>query len=346
MPELLEGIARDLRDAGADVVRGPEPPVGGRIGPFPEAWRDGCDRFRLAVFSNLNLCNRPMLLAAPRLLGIVNPTIGVETVDIEAASELGILVANGSTPENYTSMAEATVLLVLMLMYRPGRTIEVMQGRRERPPLQADRLWSKMLMRRTIGLVGFGRIGRAVAERLQGWGVRLLAWSPRLDPRTLPGFVSSADLPGLLSGSDVVCILASGGDASRHLIGAAEIGSMKRGAFLVNTARGSIVDENALAAALADGHLGGAALDAFSQEPLPADSPFRSLENVILTPHLIGHTAELAESLRPAAMANIAKILAGEEPVHCRNPATLRFSRARAAAGPCADRNHSERENM
>lgn len=345
MPELIEGIAQDLRDAGAEVIRGPEPPAGGRVGSFPEAWRQGCARFRMAVLSNLNVCDRPMLLAAPQLLGIVNPTIGVETIDVGAASELGILVANGATPENYTSMAEATVLLLLMLMYNPGRTMEVMQGRRERPALQADQLWSKMLMRRTVGLVGFGRIGRAVAERLQGWDLRLLAWSPRLRPDALPGFVSAAGLSELLSGSDLVCILASGGDASRHLIGAAQIRSMKRGAFLVNTARGSIVDENALAGALADGHLGGAALDVFSQEPLPADSPFRTLDNVILTPHLIGHTVELAASLRPAAKANIAKIMAGEEPVYCRNPEVLASGRARAAARYSGRTSSAERGN-
>jgi phosphoglycerate dehydrogenase-like enzyme len=320
MDELLDDIARTLAAEGVEVLRGPESRGGGLVPYPPERWPEGHGRSTVAVFSNLNPCTRQMMLAAPQLKGIVFPTIGVEGADLEAASELGIPVANGATPENFVSMAEATVLMILMLLYAPLRAIDVMRGVRERPPLEHGALTAHMLMRRTVGLVGFGRIARAVAERLQGWNARLLAHAPSLKPGQAVANVETADLASLLRQSDVVCVLAPGGEATRRLIGEKELRSMKRGAYLVNTARGSIVDERALVAVLSEGHLAGAALDAFATEPLPKESPLRRLDNVILTPHMIGHTAELAQSLRTAALQNVRRLLAGEAPLHCVNP--------------------------
>ncbi|WP_459694390.1 NAD(P)-dependent oxidoreductase, partial [Achromobacter xylosoxidans] len=125
----------------------------------------------------------------------------------------------------------------------------------------------------TVGLVGFGRIARAVADRLRGWNVEILASSPRLDPAQVPAGVRAVALDTLLRASDIVSLHTTLTPGSRHLIGPAELRRMKPGAFLLNTARGACVDEAAVHQALRDGLIAGAALDAFEVEPLPPDSP-------------------------------------------------------------------------
>ncbi len=132
-----------------------------------------------------------------------------------------------------------------------------------------------------------------------------------------------ADLATLLRASDIVNVLVELTAQTHGMIGTAELAMMRRDAYLVNTARGAVVDEAALAQALRDGVIAGAALDAFATEPLAADSALRTLDNVILTPHNIGHTRELMESFVPATYENVVRIAAGEPPLHFKNPQVL-----------------------
>lgn len=329
--EVLEEIARRLGARGIEVVRGPESRPGEKT-IFPrERWAEWFGRAEVAMFSSRSVCSRELLEAAPRLVGVVNPTIGLDTVNVPAATELGVIVGHGATPENFNSMAEATVMLMLMCLYNPAATSDVLHGRRARPRPTPSSMWARMLMGRAVGLVGFGRIGRAVAARLRGWEARLLVADPYVKPDSVPEHVELAGLDRVLAESDVVAVLVAVTPETRRLIGERELALMKPEAFLINTARGDAVDEAALIRALREKRIAGAALDTFEVEPLPADSPLRALDNVFLTPHMVGHTREVFRSFPAAAEENISRILGGEPPLYCKNPEAIPRWRERLA---------------
>ena len=330
--EILDEIEHLLRAQGIEVVRGPVTSPGAKLVYPRERYAELFGRAEVMSFSSRSVCPREVLLAAPRLRGIVNPTIGMETVDIDACNELGIILGHGATPQNFLSMAEATVMLMLMLLYQPGATEEVLRGKRPRPKPTPTDPWARMMLGRTIGLVGLGRIARGVVDRLSGFGVRILAFDPFVAAQEVPPNVTLAGLDGLLKESDVVSLHVSITPSSRAMISERELALMKPGAFLINTSRGEAIDEGALYRALRDKRIGGAALDNFVVEPLPQDSPLRQLDNVILTPHMIGHTQDVFASFPPAAVENITRILRGEPPLHCKNPETIPAWRKRLAA--------------
>ncbi|MDR5836055.1 NAD(P)-dependent oxidoreductase [Caballeronia sp. LZ034LL] len=281
----------------------------------------------VAVFSSRSRCPRALIDAAPRLRGIVAPTVGTETIDVAAASARGVLVGHGATQENVVSMAEATVMLMLSMLYRPDHTQQVLRGERQRPDGKTRPRWARTLAGRTVGLVGFGRIGRAVAARLQPFGATILAArrshapdAPDAPYAPYAPCVEFVPLDVLLERSDVVSLHADARAGEPPLIDAAALARLKPGAIMINTARGSLIDEKALHRALLDGPLGAAALDTFAVEPLPADSPLRQLDNVWLTPHLVGHTEEMFASFLPVALDNVLRLIAGDPPSMCRNP--------------------------
>jgi len=181
-----------------------------------------------------------------------------------------------------------------------------------------------MVMNSTIGLIGLGNIGRAVARRLQGWDANLIAADPYVDPKVAAELnVKLVDLDTLLQTADVVSIMVTLNDETRHLIGERELGLMKPGAYLINTSRGGAIDEPYLIEALNNGRLGGAAIDVWEQEPARADHPLRTHPNVIATAHNVGHSEEVYASLGPAAVENILRGLRGETPLYLRNPDVL-----------------------
>jgi phosphoglycerate dehydrogenase-like enzyme len=258
--------------------------------------------------------------AAPRLRAIVNPTIGLESIDLPAASELGIIVGHGATPQNFLSMAESTVMLMLMMLYQPMATQDVLFNRRPRPKPNVHDMWARMMLGRTIGLIGLGRIARGVVERLAGWGVTLVAYDPYVKQQDAPTGVTMASFDEVMAQSDVVGVFVSITPETIHMVNERALALMKPTAYLVNTSRGQAIDERALYQALKDRRIAGAALDTFEVEPLPQDSPLRTLDNVFLTPHMVGHTKEVMASFGPAAEENITRVLRGELPLHCHNP--------------------------
>ncbi|HJQ15827.1 MAG TPA: NAD(P)-dependent oxidoreductase [Allosphingosinicella sp.] len=259
------------------------------------------------------------LAAAPRLRALISPFTGTEGFDRDAATRRNIVIGMGQTVENYVSMAEATIMLVLAALYDlPASQAQFGQWGTSPVPL----LPRKTLRGRTLGLIGLGRIAHAMVERLAGWECRILAHTRR-EPEALPSQVELVPLDSLLSQSDVVCVLATLDASSRHLLDEKRLRSMKRDAVLVNTARGGLIDEAALAKVVAEGHLATLALDVFDTEPLPADSPLRELPRSILTPHNIGHTIDTVQSLPTAGIANIDRVLAGDPPLYVRNPEVL-----------------------
>ena len=310
--EMFDEIGAALQSDGHRIVRYADRAV------FSAA-RDPLANIDLLLCVAVFPLTRTMFAAAPRLRAIVSAVTGVDGVDLAAATECGVVVANAQTDENIVGMAEATVLMMIAALYDlNGAQDRVRQNLWRPPQLKASQLRGK-----TIGFVGLGRIGRETARLLGGWGVTM-QYSARRDA-DLAGLppMPRVDLDTLMRTSDVVVVLASLNDETRGLIGAKKLRLMKKTAILVNTARGAIVDETALTEALKSRAIAGAALDCFAVEPLPADSPLRSLPNVILTPHMIGHTIEAHHSLEVATRENLARILSGQPPRYVVNPAVL-----------------------
>lgn len=320
--QAIDAAAEAMRAAGHHVVRHPDAAALRN----DAAGLAGADV--LVVSSN---CPIPCALldTARQLRAIVVPAIGTEMLDVPAASARGILIANGATPENFESMAESTVMLMLASFYQLHRAEALLRNRAPRPA----HMYARMLKGRTIGLIGIGRIARGVVARLQGWNVELLAYTPRAATTTPPPGVRLVPLEELLAESDIVSIHASLNNESRGMLDAARIRMMKPGAVLINTSRGGIVDELALCDAVREQRIAGVALDTFAREPLPADSPLRDIPNAILTPHIVGHTLDAILSLDITVVENLKRVLAGETPVHVRNPEVLPAWLAKYAGG-------------
>lgn len=245
----------------------------------------------LVVRSQTRVDAELLAAAAPRLSVVAVASVGTDRVDLAAAAAANIAVINAPTGSTVAA-AEHTMALLLALMRKiPSADASVRRGEWDRAHYLGRELWH-----RTLGIIGLGKIGREVASRASAFEMRVVAHDPFLDAGRVPGHVSAlVDLPELLAMADVVTVHVTLTPQTRGLIGAAQIAAMKPGAVLVNVARGGLVDEAALAAALQSGHLSGAAIDVYSTEPMAPDNPLRDAPNTILTPHLGASTAEAQE---------------------------------------------------
>jgi D-3-phosphoglycerate dehydrogenase len=276
--------------------------------------------------------SRHVLEASGHLKIVAKATIGVERIDLDAATDLGILVVNSPAPENYLGVAEATIGLIVALTKRmiPNQR-QLREGRWKHP----DGLGA-MLRARTIGIVGLGRVGSNVARRLTGWDVRLLAADPYVEPAAAHAVGAGlVPLDVLVRESDVVTLHVVQTRETTHLINAARLRAMKPTAYLVNTSRGGVVDTAALVRAIREAWIAGAALDVFEEEPLPRNSQLRRLDpdRLILTPHCIGNNRDSHRTGTRMAVDNILRALRGDVPDYVRNPAAIPRWRARFFAG-------------
>jgi D-3-phosphoglycerate dehydrogenase len=265
------------------------------------------------------MCYTPIPAAvidsAPRLKGIVKYGVGIDAIDIAAARRRGIPVVN--VPEYAEeTVAEGAMALMLALAKKFKPLEREMETHGWAWP--TERWLALDLAGRTLGLVGVGRIGTSVARMAgQGFRMRVLGYDPHADAARMAraGVARCDDLRAMLAQCDVVSVHCVLNDETRHLVGAAELAAMKRGAFLVNVSRGAIVDEEALVRALVSGHLGGAALDVYSREPLAkAGHPMSALyamDNVILWPHLTFYTAEAMQRLEDETLERSFEVLEG-----------------------------------
>lgn len=284
----------------------------------PELAR-ACGEADVVLASHLEAVSAGVLESAPRLRLVVVPFIGTDKIDVRAATRLGILVANSPTPENFVAVAEAAIMLALMLLKRVKHNEAKL--RRGAWAVREDR--GEFLFGKTVGIVGLGRVGSRVAQRLASWDVRLLATDPYVPAaRARELDVTLVDLPTLLAEADVVTLHPALTAETRALVGDKELRSMRPTAVLVNTARGEVVDEVAVAAALREGWIAGAAVDAFAREPLPERHPYREVdpERLILTPHNVSHSEAGRRANLRLALDQILAVGRGDVPAHVVNP--------------------------
>ena len=285
----------------------------GEFPPPPVALREHLCEADAALTLITDTVGAALLAEAPHLRVVANMAVGYDNLDAAAAAAAGVWATN--TPG---ILHETTADLAFALLLAAARNVV----RSERAAREGGwRTWSPTdflghdVTGATLGIVGLGEIGRAVARRALGFGMEVLAATrtPRPEVERELG-VERVPLPELLARSDFVTLHVPYGPETEHLIGAPEFAAMKETAILVNTARGGVVDQDALVEALRTGAIGGAALDVTVPEPLPAGHPLYDLPNVVVTPHI--GSASHATRARMAEMAarNIIAVLAGEDP--------------------------------
>lgn len=256
-----------------------------------------------------------LLEVCPRLKVVANVAVGTDNLDLAALTARKIPA--GNTPGVLTdATAEIAFALILATARRivEARDTLLAGGWKQWEP---DFLLGRELAGSTLGIVGLGRIGLAVARRAQAFSMSLLATSRR--GTEVPG-VTVLGLDALLAQSDIVSLHVPLSDATRHLIGRAELARMKPGSILINTARGAVVDEEALADALESGHLGAAGLDVFSREPVRSDDRLVRLPNCVALPHIGSATGKTRRAMAGLAVDNVLAALRGERLPNCANP--------------------------
>lgn len=274
-----------------------------------------------------------VLEACSRLRIVAKSTIGVEKIDLESASRLGVLVVNSPAPENYLGIAEASIGLMLALSKR----LPTNQRRLREHKWKDHASLGTLLAGKTVGIVGLGRTGSNVARRLSGWDVELLAADPYVEPAHAYA-VGARLVPfeTVVQRADILTLHVVLTSETKHMLGEPQLRAMKNSAYLINTSRGGVVDESALAKAIGEGWISGAALDVFEDEPLPEDNPLRSLDpdRLILTPHCIGNNRTSKHTGNRMAMENILRALNGELPGFIKNPPAIELWRSRFTQTP------------
>ncbi len=248
---------------------------------------------------------------APNCKVVSRYGIGLDNIPIGRATELGMLVTNvpdfclEEVSDHVMALLLATARQLLPLARNPERSGWTRETPRPIPRVRGQ----------TLGLIGFGNIARALVPKALGFGLRVIAYTPRLRQSDAPeGVEVTNDLAALLSASDYVSIHCPLTEETAHIIDEAALAQMKSSALLINTSRGGVIDEEALIRALQDGRIGGAALDVTDPEPPSADNPLLALENVIVTPHAAFYSVAATAELARKAAANVVTVLQGGVP--------------------------------
>ena len=309
MDEVGQSALELLREAGCEIVDPQQVgPMSGdallRVLDSADAVLAGVDRFTAEAIGSPE---------AAQLKLISRWGVGFDAIDVAAATDAGIVVAYTPGLLNET-VADFAFALLLAL----ARHVHLGHGDMANGTWRA--VWGVEVFGKTLGLVGCGRIGQAMARRASGFNLRVLAYDVAPDPAAEKLGVTFVGLDELLAESDFVSIHAALTPGSRGLIGEPQLHAMKPTALLINTARGALIDEDALAKALHDREIAGAALDAFVAEPLPADSPLRSAPNVLLTPHFASYARETGERVSHTAVQAIIDLKNGRKPQLVLNP--------------------------
>ncbi|MCY4483121.1 MAG: NAD(P)-binding domain-containing protein [Spirochaetaceae bacterium] len=272
-----------------------------------------------AVIASSEAYDGDLFAALPGLRMVTRDGVGYNAVDLMAATEHGVLVTNA--PVMHIATANFAMGMITALVRR------ILVADRE----TRNRGWTRRALflapgmdAMTLGVVGYGNIGRGVAQRALAHGMRVLAFSRGLtaDQARRDG-VTRAPVDQILATSNVVSLHVPLTDHTRGLVGAAELASMRPGSYLVNTSRGAVVDEAALIDALRSGHLAGAALDVFEEEPVADDNPLLTMENTIVSPHIGSDTTVATHGAVQMCVQNITAYLQGAHPPNLLNPDVL-----------------------
>jgi len=263
---------------------------------------DGCDGF----IAGLDSITKKVMDNAGSLKVISRYGIGVDNVDLEAARARNIVVCN--TP-GANSQAVADLTLALMLCAaRKLTTLDRKTREGQWPRSTGIELYGK-----TLGILGLGAVGRAVAKRAAGFSMRIIAYDPFIDVEyAAANNIISLSFDEVIKEADFLCLHLPLTEETRQIISAGIINTMKKGAIIVNTARGGLIDEIAAYEALKQGHLGGMGLDVYESEP-PGASPLLTLDNVVITPHTAAHTVEAMTAMANMAVQNLIDVLSGRD---------------------------------
>ncbi|MGZ9242763.1 MAG: NAD(P)-dependent oxidoreductase [Candidatus Binatia bacterium] len=321
-PTGLTVVADALREACCELV------LGKPLDDFREFRYERKDLVKLIgdapiVFpAGRDFIGADILDTCPDLQAVVKSSIGIETVDVDAATDLGIICCNSPTPENYLGVAEATVGLMVALFKRLKRNEAHMrtEGWKE------ARNHGVLMLGKTVGIIGVGRVGQSVATRLAGWGMKILAYDPYVKQEKVADLgVQMVSLEELLREADVVTLHVVLTRETRGMLGLAQLKLMKPSAFLINTSRGPAIKEAELIQALNDQVIAGAALDVFAEEPTPMSNPLRQVdpEKLILTPHTIGTNSGSQTAGQKLAVQSILALLDGKVPDTVVNPLAI-----------------------
>jgi D-3-phosphoglycerate dehydrogenase/(S)-sulfolactate dehydrogenase len=282
-------VADEMSPEGLETLRkAPGITVEVKLGLKPAELKAILGQFDVLAVRSATRVTADMLEGSGRLKLIARAGVGVDNIDVEAATRKGVVVMN--TPGgNSAAVAELAIGLMLALLRQLVPAINATKAGK----------WEKKrfargheLFRKTVGLVGFGSVGQLVAQRCIALGTTVIAYDPHPAEASRRLGVPIVSLDELFRSSDIVSLHVPLMENTRNLVGSQLLGLMKKGSYLVNCARGGIVDEGALATALRDGTLAGAAMDVFATEPVPPDHPLLSLENFLCTPHLGASTEE------------------------------------------------------
>lgn len=258
--------------------------------------------------------------AAPQLTVVGRAGVGVDNIDLEAATARGIVVMNAPDGNTVATAELAIGLMLALARHIPQAEISIRAGQWEKKAFMGVEL-----RRKTLGIVGFGRIGRAVARRAKAFDMTVIAHDPfgAQDAADALG-VELVSLDALFARADFITLHAAASASTRNLINAETIQKMKPGVRIVNDARGSLIDEAALAEALTSGRVAGAALDVYSTEPVPADNPLLGLPNVIHTPHLGASTFEAQDEVATQIAHQVIDALTAHDYRNVVNPEVLK----------------------
>ncbi|MEM2926498.1 MAG: phosphoglycerate dehydrogenase [Candidatus Bathyarchaeia archaeon] len=272
-----------------------------------------------AVFAGGDPFTAKVITSTRNLKIIARDGVGLDRVDLEAATKAGIVVTIAPTVcESVADLAFGLILCVMRRILIADRGVRFQEWNLRRKFVGRD------VHGATLGIIGLGRVGSGVAKRASGFKMRILGYDPYVKPERMRELgVEPSDLDTLLRESDVVTIHTPLTEETRGLIGAREIGLMKDGSYLINTARGAIVDEKALYEALRTGKLAGAGLDVLTVEPPNPENPLLKLENVVLTPHIGNDTVEAFRRLSLQVAEDIIRVLDGKPPLNPVNPEAL-----------------------
>jgi len=254
---------------------------------------------------------------------ISNMAVGFNNIDVDAATERGIYVTN--TPGILTdTTADCAFALLMAVARRIPEADRHMRAKKWVHPWGPKMFMGSDVYGKTLGIVGLGRIGSAIVRRAKGFNMRVVYTDPhRYREREKELEVSYLSLDDLLKESDYVSLHVPLTEETHHMIGERELKMMKEGAYLVNTSRGPVVDQDALYRALRDRVIAGAGLDVFEKEPIEPDSPILGLENVVVTPHIASASIDTRTKMAVMAATNLVSVLQGKEPPNLVNPEVL-----------------------